>query len=475
MCEGIARVGRGACLFAVDTERIIGECRRLLSAGRTPFVRSVQINWGVSDEYLSSTTSSVNFSIPTMPSNPVRIRQLPIIQQAPTQIQDIHASIRTNVFVILTLKKLKVPESITLRGELDDGSGDLELEIPVNMVQLAGAKQGLPLVHTLAAWRLTQEHEVKRAPLPQPVTAASDDQIRKAVIVHLGEKYQLASQHTSFVAIDSGQDDRRYPNHAGSTRTTSPIQGSSRASDASDVNLPPQSRSQPEPNGLGSMIFNFFASFFQPAIHDGHGQTVPGAWRDSPPASPPASDNGGGDDGYSSAGTFTTLSSLEESTDWSDWSAAPRPQLTEEEAQMQRSPSPQLEPRRLAPDRQRAQYPAGNILPVPPPPPPPPPPPVGREVVALIRLQLFDGSFPLDRLRDIVGSNAVDEATSLQVGSAVWATALSVAFIEKHMKMKGLKELRDDLLIKGQEFLRESIPDIDSVEGVMRRARQLVQ
>jgi hypothetical protein len=438
----------------------------LFRAGRTPFVRSVQINWGISDEYLSSTTS-VDFSIPSKSSKTVRIRPLPIIQQAPTKIQDIHAGTRTNVFVILTLKKMKVPESITLRGELDDGSGDFELEIPISTVQLAGAKPGLPLVHTLAAWRLIQEQEDKKAPLPQPVTAASDDQIRKAVIVHLGEKYQLASQYTSFVAIDSGQDDGQYSNHAGSARATSPIRGSSRASDVSDVDSPPRGRSQPVSNGLGSTIFNFFASLFRLEIHEGRGQTVPGAWRESPPASPPASDNDGGDDGYSSAETFSTLSSLESHTDWSDWSTASRPQLTEEEARKQRSPSPQLEPRRLAPGQGHA-YPADNGLPVP----PPPPPPVGREVVELVKLQLFDGSFSLDSLRGIVGTDAVDEVNNLQVDSAVWATALSVAFIEKHMKMKGSKELMDDLLIKPQEFLRESLPD---VEGLMRRARQLIQ
>lgn len=451
MCEGIARAGRGACLLAVNTESIVEKCVKLLTAGRTPFVQNVRVDWGIDDEHLSSVTSSVNFSVPSSSSRTVKIRSLPVIQQVPTKIQDIHAGTRTNFFVILKLKKITVPESITLRGELDDGSGTFELNIPIHMIRLVGAKDGLPLIHTLAARRLIQEHEEERAPLPQPVSAAPDDQIRKAVIVHLGEKYQLASQYTSFVATDSDQDSRRHHNRASSFHR----QDASRARDASD--FPAENNLK---NGLGPTILNFFAGFFPQEMHGNRSQSIPGAWTDSPMSSPPASDNGADDDGYESAETFSTLSSLDGSAEWSDWSPppSPEPQTSEEDAQRQRSPSPKFE---LAPEGERVR---GNALPV------RLPPPVRAEVVELVRFQLYDGSFPLHSLRAIVGASAVDRANSLQVDDAVWATVLSVAFIEKHMG--GQKELMENLLIKALEYLR-SRHDIDMKE-LIKIAKDLV-
>jgi len=461
MCEGIARAGKGICLFAVNTESILGKCARLFRAGRTPFVQRVQIDWGVSDEDLSLPTS-VNFLIPSPSSRTIRLQSLPAIQQVPTKIQDIHAGTRANFFVILKLRKVIVPQSITLRGELDDGSGAFELPVPIQTVQLASARQGLPLIHTLAAWHLIQEHAEQRAPLPQPISAATDSQTRKAVIVHLGEKYQLASEHTSFIAVDSGQDGRRNPNWAGSlyhARSPSP---DARASDVGE--LPTEDSSQFR---LLSTISNFFARFFQTEDHGG--RSIPGAWTESPLSSPPASDNGAGDDRYESAETFSTLSSLDGSSDWSDWSAAPsselRPQVTEEDARRQRSSSPQFESRRLAPEGERTW--PDSTRPVRP---PQQPPPVRPEVVELVKLQLYDGSFLLHSLRGIVGANVVDEVNKLQVDNAVWATALSIAFIEKHMRNQ--KELMADLLIKAQEFLRDK-PDIET-EELIRLARELV-
>ena len=458
MCEGIARAGNGACLFAVNTESILGKCARLFRAGRTPFLKDVQVDWGISDEHLGQ---SVNFSIPSSSSRTVKIRPLPVIQQVPTRIQNIHASTRANFFVILTLKKIRVPESITLRGELDDGGTDFELVIPINEVRLAGAKEGLPLIHTLAAWRLIQEHEERKAPLPQPVIAATEDEIRKAVIVHLGEKYQLASQHTSFVAIDHGQDGRQYRNRA--TSFHQPEAG--RVGDA-DVR---ESHTEDNSRGLGATILNFFTRFLP---HETHGSrspspTIPGAWTDALSSPPPASDDEADDDGYESMETFSTLSSLVDSTEWSDWSPppSPEPRLSEEDIQRQLSPSPNFEPQKIAPAAQRARPHTNNALPI-----RPPPAPVRPEVVKLIKFQLYDGSFPLGSLRDIVGTNAVEEARKRQLDDAAWATALSIAFIEKYMGSQ--KELMEDLLMKAREYLGRRI-DIDEKE-LIRLAKALV-
>ena len=362
------------------------------------------------------------------------------------------------------MKKIRVPDFITLRGELDDGSANFELGIPINEVRLASAKEGLPLIHTLAAWRLIQEHEERRAPLPQPVSAATDDEIRKAVVVHLGEKYQLASQYTSFVAIDYGQGGRQHRNRANPFHHPE----TNGADDADVSNLPAEADSQ---RGLGATILNFFSRFLPHETRESHSPSpspiIPGGWADFPSSPPPASDDGADDDGYESVETFSTLSSLADSTEWSDWSPppSPEPRMSEEDAQRQRSPSPNFESEKLAPEAQRH---TSNALPVRI---RPPPAPVRPEVVKLVKCQLYDGSFPLQSLRDIVGANAVEEAKKRQLDEAVWATALSVAFIERHMGSQ--KELMEDLLMKAREYLGTRT-DIDE-KVLIRLAKELIQ
>lgn len=452
MCEGIARAGKGVCLFAVNTESILGKCARLLRAGRTPFVQKVKIDWGISDEFLSSATSSVDVSTSSAPATSIKIQSLPATQQAPTKIQDIHASTRANVFVVLALNKITVPESITLHGELDDGSGTLELTIPVQTVQLEGTKNGKPLIHTLAAWRLIQEHEEKRAPLPH-VGVAIEDEIRKGVIIHLGERYRLVSQHTSFVAVDYGRDDKQYSDQVAPA-------GREDLRDASDLDLPAVDNSL---RRLGWSILDFFTGFL-PRDHDMHGSNnwaIPGASADSPSSPSPVSDEGT-DDGYESAESFSTLSSLEGSTEESYWSgaASPEPQMSEEDTQRQRSPSPNFEWQRLAPG-QYTQADVGNTLPV-----QLPSPSVQLEVVELVRSQLYDGSFPLHALRGIVGANVVDEASKRQLDNSAWATAVSIVFIEKYMGSQ--KELMHDLLIKAREYLHGR-PDMKELITLARK------
>jgi len=466
MCEGIARAGNGVCLFAVNTESILGKCARLFRAGRTPFIRNVKVDWGISGENLNSVTSSVNFSIPPSSSRTVRIRSLPVVQQVPTKLRDIHAGTRVNIFVILTVRRITVPESVVLQGELDDGGEVFEMKIPIQGVQLAEAKQGLPLIHTLAAWRLIQEHGEKRAPLPLPVSASTDDDIRKAVMVRLAEKYQLVCQYTSFVAINSDQDNGGPSNNqSGSShrRRRESLNGGSGGRDFD--NLLTHSNSGP---GLGSTIINFLVSFFKNDMNESQNQTVPGAWTDSPLPSRDPSDDGSMDQEYESAETFSTLSSLDGSSEWSDWSVPEQgPEMTEEEAQRRRSPSPQFEQRTLAPEAERRRIPLLQNAALPH---PPAPLSAQPEVVELVMLQSFDGSFPLhSSISRIVGSAAVDEVSNLQVDDKIWITALSIAFIEKHTENQ---ELKVDLLTKAREFLERNAGN--DFGRLMRRARELV-
>jgi hypothetical protein len=455
MIEGIARAGNGAHLFAVHTESILGKCARLFRAGRTPFVENVTIDWGVPNDNFALPT--VNFSTPSSSHN-VRLRPAPVVQQSPASIKDIHAGIRLNIYAILTLRKTMVPKEVVLRGQLDGGGDSFELTVPIRGIQLEDSEHGPPLVHTVAAWRLIQDHQEKTAPLALAFNSAPEEEIRKASIVRLGERYQVVSRHTSFVAVDSGTDARP---RARRGRSPSPR----RSPMGSDTGQIPSSQSFI--TGLQGLIGSFFNPPPTPnAAAPGAG--LPGAWPDAdvdvtPPAESARLDP---DEGYKSADTFSTLSSLDGSSDseWSDWSDA-APPISEEDAQMQRSPSPKLEPLRLAPNpirearKQRIAAAASE--------PPAPPPSVHPEVVRLASLQLFDGSFD-DSIRSIVGSQIFTEAAVLQVDNVVWATAVSIAFMSKHLKDQ--KDLLDDLLRKAVAFL-DGTPD---ARRLVQRAKELV-
>ncbi|KAJ7480150.1 hypothetical protein B0H11DRAFT_1271202 [Mycena galericulata] len=288
---------------------------------------------------------------------------------------------------------------VTLRGQLDGGGDSFELTVPIRGIQLSDSEPGLPLVHTLAAWRLIQDHQERTATLPPAAGVATEEQIRKASIIRLGERYQVASRHTSFIAVDYGHDARRRVRRA---RTPSPRRSTGTS--------PGSSSPSPLTGGLQGLIKSFFTASSTLSANGG-GEDFPGAWPNADTASSAnlTSDRDDPDEGYGSAATFSTLSSLDGSSEseWSDWSDV-GPPISEEDARMQRSPSPKLEPLRLAPqpireERTHRMQLAGSGSKA------PPPPPVEPEVVRLASLQLFDGSFD-DSIRAIVGSQIFDEA-----------------------------------------------------------------
>ncbi|KAJ7630477.1 hypothetical protein FB45DRAFT_1027697 [Roridomyces roridus] len=386
MCEGIARAGNGVCLFAVHTESMLGKCARLFSAGRSPFVENVTIDWGIPDENLTVRSPTVNFSNPSPYS--IRLQPTPAIQQSPSSIPQIHTGTRLNVYAILALRKTTVPKEVVLRGQLNGGRNSFELTVPIRGIQLADSEPGLPLVHTLAAWRLIQDHQERVAPPALPIGIATEEEIRKAAIVRLGERGKRLKRR------------RR-------VRSPSPRP----ISDTESVT--------PKPRGLREMLKSIFNP--EPAEKNEAADDFPGAWPDSASSSPASDhDDPGRNGGYESDATFSTMSSLDGSSEWSDWSDTPPP-VSEEDAQMQRSPSPKLESVRLAPPQIRAERAQQvTVVPIQ----PPPPPPVKPEIIQLASLQLSDGSFD-DSIRAVVGGQILDEAGVLHVDAVVWATAVS--------------------------------------------------
>ncbi|KAG5651919.1 hypothetical protein H0H81_006934 [Sphagnurus paluster] len=433
-CDGIARAGNGASLYALDTEGILGQCARLFTAGRSSFVRDVKIDWGIPRDELG--VQGVSFSNQTLSAGSIPNLPPPVIQQAPTEITHIHAGTRMNIYVIISLKRGFVPKKIVLSGENESSGGSFELSIPVHLVRLTGADEGLPLIHTLAAAWLIKEHQARKAPLPIAVMPASEDDIRRAVIVRIAEKYQLVSEHTSFVAVDSGQDDPRRSRHR--TRRTI-LRSRSHSPEVRGRNI------IVTPTGLFQSTLSVLSGLFgigSNTIRD-DSQTLTGSWPDSPPRSATPSDDGVDEDeegreSEDSRETFSTLSSLE-SYGWSDWSRTPSPipRWSEEDERMRNQPSPNIECNLGLPDLPLAPVGASAVPP--------------REVVELMRLQCFDGSFKLEELRGIIGSKALDEVNNVDVDAKVWATALSVAFMRKHMGNQ--KEMLSDLLAKALDYL----------------------
>lgn len=134
----------------------------------------------------------------TVPAEPVSLPPFEQVQQGPIHIPSIYSGSRTVVYAII--HDSIVPKEITLRATADSGE---KLELVVPIVQCSSSlvskiPSGLadaPLLHTLAARKLLADLEDGRTP-------ESTDIVR-AKMVRLGITYNLASKHTSFVAVEA--------------------------------------------------------------------------------------------------------------------------------------------------------------------------------------------------------------------------------------------------------------------------------
>lgn len=453
--EGIARAGNGECLFAVESEEIIGKCAKLLRAGRSSYVENMTIDWGVPDTSTRS-PSSVSFS-DLASSTRVALGPPSAIQQTPARITKIFPGMRFVVFVITTEKK--IPEQVVLRGDFNNGDGGIEVVVQVSRIKAFDWKTPeISLIHTLAARHLITDLVDGTAVLPTSLgPGASPEDITKAAIIRLGEKYQLASRYTSFVAVDQGQDD--------SSRGARGRLGSRRNRRQSNLDEDDESQSTLSSvmSGL-SAIFTTGRSFFETNPQRGRPITkrLPGDYR-TPSVSPvPVFLDDEQDD---SADTYSTMSSLEGcSSDWSLSGSPERPQRDTDEEETTRSPSPTFDTRPV--QRQHGHSDANSSsLGV-------PPPPIPDTVIDLLSLQSFDGSFSLDSsLGGIVGQSALQKPTDLPVNDTIWATALALAFLQKHLVQV---ELLDGLKEKIVEFIMKKKMPKEAFDQILERAEGLI-
>ncbi|KAH0831411.1 hypothetical protein J3R83DRAFT_14082 [Lanmaoa asiatica] len=216
VCSSLARKGNGEYLFALSAEDISGKCARLLNAGRSKNIERININWGY-----DASTPHASLSSPTMLNLPPGVPALtppPPVQQAPHSLTKIFSGIRFTVFAITSFGT--VPTSVRLTTKLEGVSEPQEIFVNVTRVKPfhdTNEHSVVPIVHALAARKLIMELDDRVGPLPTPVPGdallVSEDDLRRAGIVRLGLMYQLVSKHTSFVAIQKGDERIRNRGH----------------------------------------------------------------------------------------------------------------------------------------------------------------------------------------------------------------------------------------------------------------------
>ncbi|EAU92984.1 von Willebrand domain-containing protein [Coprinopsis cinerea okayama7 len=449
LCESIARVGNGESFMVIDTSSVVQKCAKLFTAGRTPFVRDVVIDWGQTRP--PSTISHLPHSGTIAGTGPV---SLPEVQQVPHTIHSIHSGTRFTIFALVTLTNISVPRMVTLKGVLDDETrSPFQFGVEVQRTSLVDTDESkIPLIHTMAAWKLIQQ--------------IGDNQVRqddyhRAVITQLGIEYQLATQCTSFIAvvgIHDGQAGRKLAlsfsdKHPGLLSEPVHIE----FQDVEDEEPVPSSFMEGMFEGiasassaLGGLVRTMFTLVPPSDIPtaDGAPNVPPGSWpfhfedasvddlEDTRPASPPSSESDDSD--RSSVRTFSTISSLNGFSSESDWSSMYSDMTEEEEA-----PSPQFETLSLPEDP--VSKPEHREE---------PPKPVPAPVFDLIKTRNVDGSFTMNRnLEGILGTVLVEGGKQLDRHErAVWTTICCVAYLKKQLYDN--PEVLEGYLEKTMEFLR---------------------
>lgn len=173
--------------MATESESIITKCAKLVRASRTYLLKNVSVDWGVRNDlaemYRTGTT------------------ELKIVLQGPTQLDALYPGNRFIVFGLIEDKDFVIPREVVVAAQRD-GFGDvLRFSMPVHLVEDMSAEQsrhGTRLLQTLAARRIIMDLEDYYQTNSSPAT--------KELIIRLGTEYQLASQFTSFVAVDRRTD-----------------------------------------------------------------------------------------------------------------------------------------------------------------------------------------------------------------------------------------------------------------------------
>lgn len=424
VCEGLANAGGGKYLLAFSPESILPQCTGLLRAGRTSTVTDVSVDW----------TADMSPDHDPSPK--------PTVQQSPPKliIPEVYPFSRSLYFAIISTET--VPKQVIIQGKAD--GKEVLIRVDVESAKFGRRFSDPPFIHTLAAHRLIRDLENGDAKGKH-----SETDLRRE-IVELGEYYQLASSHTSFVAVDYGevypsrQNQQKSPNL--STTVTSLVGAFWKY--------------LTDPTSL------FRSSTVSDRPNQGYINGLPGGW-----SSPEGTDSGASepDTDYSdssedhdewasqdSNNSFSTLSSLESY-----------------------SSIDIVRPRHSSP-RHRRNHTLSPQVPYAPPPPSSPandraekfkPLPINPDVVTLVLQMSTSGSFALtDTLGEIVGRDVLEKARSWG-DEELAATALAMVYLEK--KLGDHLEICQMLTEKGMGFARGR-PDGGKFDEMLDRARDMI-
>jgi len=305
-----------------------------------------------------------------------------------------------------------------------------------------------PFIHTLAANRLIRDLEDGNAKGKQSQTAQREE------IVRLGEYYQLASSHTSFVAVNHGE-------------------------------VRPRPQIQQNPPALSTTVTSFVTTIWQyladptalfrsPVAvgppRQGQNSGLPGGWSPSESADSEVpldadidteySDDSEDHDDWDSDDTFSTLSSLQSHSSVDIRQTQP-PLRSGSTHRRSRALSPQ-EPYSPPPAVPSTTDRSERFKPL----------PINPSVATLVEQMSTSGSFALtDALGAVVGMEALEKAR-LWEDEELAATALAMVYLEKNLGDH--LEVCQLLMEKGMEFAKNH-PNGGKFGEMLDRARMILQ
>uniref|UniRef100_A0A8H7XQN0 VWFA domain-containing protein n=1 Tax=Psilocybe cubensis TaxID=181762 RepID=A0A8H7XQN0_PSICU len=238
LCEGIARAGGGVCLMSRKEADVSAKCGRLLTAAESAALGVFSGgNGGVGLDL--GTGSPSNSGGPKGQSGGTAncAGEIEIdwghgrgkLLQAPTRISALHPENRFTAFAILEDVDVDadgIPDEVVLYQRGKDGKQSEVGRVNVCLVEdpmhtlskgyeygTRGANKNTPpLIHTMAAHRIIQQLEDGNIDTLHAVrgqttngihsSRGTDERERRAEVVRLSERFQVASRWASFVAVE---------------------------------------------------------------------------------------------------------------------------------------------------------------------------------------------------------------------------------------------------------------------------------
>ena len=201
LVKGIARSGNGNAVFASTEEDLRPKVMNMLKNALQPAINKVKVEWlgkvkdlETSEEAIEMKKTLLGFNKPKSDGK----KNIGFLGQAPENIPAIFDGSRLLVYRFLDPND--EPTGAKITAETPDGP------LTAEIILTEDNKIEGEFVHQLAARKKIQD-------LEEESVLQENHQYRdqyKEAIIDLGKKYNLASQHTSFVGVDSKESDKKF-------------------------------------------------------------------------------------------------------------------------------------------------------------------------------------------------------------------------------------------------------------------------